>query len=126
MTMFGSSINNQPKLQIWNRKSSTTKSSFLRVTIFVAAHSAREIQTTITATSIPVMEELEKACWDGMLQEMFPELFEKSVQRNNNYVWNTASGVNFLCVQMAPCPLPVEKETSIVPYYFLNTTGNAN
>ena len=72
------------------------------------------------------MEELEKAYWDGMLQEMFPELFEKSVQRNNNYVWNTASGANFLCVQMAPCPLPVEKETSIVPYYFLNTTANAN
>ena len=72
------------------------------------------------------MEELEKACWDGMLQEMLPELFEKFVQRGNNYVWNTVSGVNFLCVNMGSTPLPVEKETSIDPYFFLHEAGNTN
>jgi len=72
------------------------------------------------------MEELEKACWDGMLLEMLPELFEKPVQRSNNYVWSTVSGVNFLCINMGSNPLLVEKETSIDPYYFLYKAVNSN
>lgn len=72
------------------------------------------------------VEELEKACWNGMLQEMLPELVGNSMQRSNNYVWNTASGVNFFCINIGTNPLPVEKETSIDPYYFLHKAVNTN
>ena len=72
------------------------------------------------------MEELEKVCWDGMLHEMLPELFDNSQQRSNNYVWNTASGVNFLSVNMSRHPMPMEKQTSVDPYFFLHAAGKTN
>ena|SRR5690349_10966484 len=65
------------------------------------------------------MEELEKACWNGMLLEMLPELVGKSMQRRNNYIWRTASGVNFLCINMGCSPVAAEKQASIDPYFFL-------
>ena len=71
------------------------------------------------------MEELEKACWDGMLNELLPELFDNGGQ-NNNYLWNTISGVNFLCVNMSPSPMSLEKSTSIDPYFFLHEADKVN
>lgn len=62
------------------------------------------------------LEELEKACWDGMLNEMLPELVGNSTQRAN-YIWNTASGVNFLCINLGS-PITNGKQSSIDPYFF--------
>ena len=76
--------------------------------------------------SYPSMEELEKACWGGMLHEMLPELFDSCQQRSNNYVWNTVSGLNSLCVNMSPYPMPLEKQTSVDPHFFLHEAGKAN
>ena len=64
------------------------------------------------------MEELEKACWDGMLNEMLPELVGNFTERGNNYIWNTASGVNFLCINLSTCPMTTSKQASINPYFF--------
>jgi len=72
------------------------------------------------------MEELEKACWDGMLNDLLPELFESGTPHNNNYIWNTVSGVNFLCVILSPCPMPLEKSASIDPYFFVNEFARQN
>ncbi|HEY7160629.1 MAG TPA: hypothetical protein VH815_05185, partial [Acidobacteriota bacterium] len=58
------------------------------------------------------MEELEKACWDGMLYEMLPELAGNPVQNRNNYIWNTTSGVNFLCINLGICSMTNIKQTS--------------
>lgn len=66
------------------------------------------------------MEELERACWDGILNELLPELVGDASYDNNNYLWHTVSGVNFLCVNIGPHPVHVEKETSLDPYLFLN------
>ena len=72
------------------------------------------------------MEELEKACWDGMLHEMLPELLDNAGPRKGNYVWKTISGVNFLCINMGSYPLAIEKQTSIDPYFFLHEAVNAS
>ncbi len=72
------------------------------------------------------MEELEKACWDGMLYEILPELVGDSLQHRDNYIWNTVSGVNFLCINMGAFPTPLEKQTSIDPYFFLHAADKAN
>ena len=72
------------------------------------------------------MEELEKACWDGMLYEMLPELTGKVTQRGNSYIWNTASGVNFLCINLGSGSTTVGKQTSIDPYFFLYGAGKTN
>jgi hypothetical protein len=65
------------------------------------------------------MEEIERACWDGMLYEMLPELVGNSTQHRNSYIWNTASGVNFLCINLGTSSMTAEKHTSIDPYFFL-------
>jgi hypothetical protein len=66
------------------------------------------------------MEELECACWNGMLNELLPELAGNPSYNNNNYIWNTVSGLNFLCISMGPYPVQLEKETSLDPYLFLS------
>jgi len=72
------------------------------------------------------MEELEKACWDGMLYEMLPELVGNSMVPVNSYTWNTASGVNFLCINRGIGSTTIGKQTSIDPYFFLYGAGKTN
>jgi hypothetical protein len=72
------------------------------------------------------MEQLEKACWDGMLYEMLPELAGNPTAQRDNYIWNTTSGVNFLCINMGPCPMTAGKQASINPYFFLWASGKTN
>jgi hypothetical protein len=67
------------------------------------------------------MEELEKACWDGMLNELLPELAGSHLHRNNQFIWNIVSGVHFLCISIGPCPMPEKNSTSIDPYFFLSS-----
>jgi hypothetical protein len=67
------------------------------------------------------IEELEKACWDGLLNELLPELIGNSSSDNRNYIWHTASGVHFLCINISIYPTPLEKETSLDPYCFFSS-----
>ena len=71
-------------------------------------------------------EELEKACWDKMLYEMLPELVGNPVQRGNSYIWNTTSGVNFLCINVGIGATTIGKQTSVDPYSFLYGAGKNN
>ncbi|HEY1871528.1 MAG TPA: hypothetical protein VGG71_10745 [Chitinophagaceae bacterium] len=70
------------------------------------------------------MEELEKACWDGMLYELLPELFNNT--QHNNYIWKTASVINFLSINMGSYPQDFEKQNSLDPYFFLHEGGKDN
>ena len=80
--------------------------------------SSRDNDNTDTR-NYPAREQLEKACWDGMLDEMLPELADNSSNRNRNFIWNVVIGINFLCVRPGPCPMPEKNATSIDPYYCL-------
>jgi hypothetical protein len=72
------------------------------------------------------MEELEKGCWDGMLHEILPELVGNTMQCGNSCIWNTASGVNFLCVNLGIGSTTIGKQTSIDPYFFLYGAAKTN
>ena len=65
------------------------------------------------------MEELNRACWNGMLNELLPELAGHHVKGNENFIWNIVNGTSFLYITMGPCPVYVDKETSLDPYCFL-------
>ena len=45
-----------------------------------------------------VIEKIEKACWDGMLYEMLPELIRDFGLHTKSDIWNTTSGLNFLSI----------------------------
>ena len=69
------------------------------------------------------MEELEKACWDGMLYEMFPELPGSFLAKCESFIWNIVSGIHFLRISMGPFPQDMKNERSIDPYFFLPTVN---
>ena len=73
-----------------------------------------------------VKEKLEKACWDGTLYEMLPELAGGSARLKEGNIWNTTSGENFLFINMDPCSVTAGKQTSINPYFFMWAPGKTN
>lgn len=64
-------------------------------------------------------EELEKACWDGMLYEMFPEIMESFSARCERFIWNIMSGKHYLRICLGPAPATLKSETTIDPYYYV-------
>jgi len=62
-------------------------------------------------------DELEKACWSGLLFEMLPGVFDDNAQ--NLYVWKVNKAEEFIRVVRGTTPASLEYETSIDPHFFL-------
>ena len=67
------------------------------------------------------MDGLEKACWDGMLYEMFPEILGSFSAKCESFTWHIMNGKNFLSINIGPIPLVTDNETTIDPYFFMTT-----
>ena len=70
-------------------------------------------------TETTPMENLEKACWAGMLYELLPELVGCPSPDNKIFIWHILSAEHFLRISMGPFPALIENEESIDPYFFL-------
>ena len=66
-------------------------------------------------------EQLEKACWDGLLQSLLPEVFGQTIRDNHMYLWGVKSADSFLQLDLSEAPIPVESRFSINPYSCLST-----
>src|SRR5258706_10140073 len=62
-------------------------------------------------------DELEKACWSGLLLEMLPGIFEANAQ--NLYIWKVNQAEQFIRIVTGTAPRSLEYETSIDPHFFL-------
>ena len=69
------------------------------------------------------IEELEKACWNGIIHEMFPEILTSVYPRCQSFLWHVLTGKNFLYINIGPNPVTAEHETSIDPYFFMMTVS---
>lgn len=65
-------------------------------------------------------DELEEACWNGLLQQMLPEFFGKFVNEKKLYLWEIRQAVSFIDIEMGEIPGEKENYFSIDPYSFLN------
>ena len=65
-------------------------------------------------------EQLEKACWDGLLQSLLPEVFDQMIRDNHMYLWGVKSADSFLQLDLSEAPIAVESQFSINPYSFLS------
>lgn len=64
-------------------------------------------------------EKLQEACWNGMIQEMLPEL-RKDVDNQKLFLWNIVQGDAFLELRFSNTPAAQEeKHMSIDPYSFV-------
>ena len=67
------------------------------------------------------IEELEKACWNGILHEIFPEILGNAYPKCESFLWQVMPGKNFLYINIGEIPVAAEQETSIDPYFYMMT-----
>jgi hypothetical protein len=63
-------------------------------------------------------EQLEEACWNGLLKEMLPEICEQD-NANKLYMWQVWKTNSFIEIELAEIPEEKDKYYSIDPYSFL-------
>ena len=65
------------------------------------------------------MEQLEEACWNGLLDESLPEIIEKSMEGKKLCLWHIRHGSSFLQIELCEFPQTIEKKHSIDAGLFL-------
>jgi hypothetical protein len=65
-------------------------------------------------------DKLEEACWNGLLYEMLPEIFKKSIDGKKLYLWEIKQGASFIDIELGEVPAKKDNYFSIDPYCFLN------
>jgi hypothetical protein len=64
-------------------------------------------------------EQLEEACWNGMLGEMLPEICGQPGSDKPLFVWKIREALSFLELDLGGFPTAKEQQYSIDPYCFL-------
>jgi len=65
-------------------------------------------------------EQLERACWNGALTEMFPEIMPSTIRAGRVNLWQVLTRESFLIVEMSEQRWPAEELFSIDPYLFIH------
>ena len=83
---------------------------------------AREWAEKITEdkNKLSATEQLEEACWNGMLDEMLPEIIQKTEEGKKLFLWHIRNCKSFLEIELSDSSPVVDKENSIDPYLFLS------
>ncbi len=84
--------------------------------------SAREwsYKDTDKKNSFTEREQLEEACYNGLLEEMLPEVFIKMPSEKTMYLWDIKQGNSFIELELGELPGDKENYFSIDPYSFLH------
>ncbi len=64
-------------------------------------------------------EKLEVACWNGLLPEMLPEIFEQAPFSKKLYLWEIKEGASFIDLELGERHLKLDEQFSIDPYSFM-------
>jgi hypothetical protein len=85
----------------------------------LAAKQFTSIEKNNNHKTYSTIEQLEKACWNGILYEMFPEILGNGYPKCESFLWHVLAGKNFLYITTGPHPVIAEHDTSIDPYFFM-------
>ncbi len=83
---------------------------------------SRELCETTDGVNYNNLDEKEKwitACWNGLLPEILPEVFEQSSASKKLYLREIREAASFIELELGETPSPFESEFSIDPYSFL-------
>jgi hypothetical protein len=69
-------------------------------------------------------ERLEKACWDGLLKQLIPELDMMLKADHKLWLWQIHETRCFLALDFSESPGPKEIAASIDPYLFMGEIEN--
>ena len=67
------------------------------------------------------IDQLEEACWNGLLNEMLPEVLEKGGLGGRLYLWYIWKSGSVLQIELGEQPLQIDEPYSIDPSLFLPT-----
>lgn len=70
------------------------------------------------------IEQLQEACWNGMLETMLPEVCIKPPNDGTLYLWDVKAARHFLELVLSEIPLPIDHRLSITPHSFLSYLPN--
>lgn len=69
-------------------------------------------------------EQLEEACWNGLINELLPEIIERPDINSHLYLWQIKRGEGTLQLDLSEYPFEIEGEFSIDINLFM--TGRDN
>lgn len=72
-----------------------------------------------------IKEQLEEACWNGLLPDMLPEIILRTGVNNKLFIWRMQEGNSFLWIELATQPTKCDSIYSINPNFF-SPTFNEN
>lgn len=72
-----------------------------------------------SSKNLSEQEKLQDACWNGLVQDKLPEVFDPSFQPAQMYLWQLKEANHFLALEMGKYPKDIEAFYSIDPYAFL-------
>ena len=64
---------------------------------------------------LSILEQLEEACWSGLLHEMIPEIIQPSTFGKSLFIWQIHYGNTSLQIRLGEVPAAVEHVFSIDP-----------
>jgi hypothetical protein len=76
-------------------------------------------QNPESPSSLSARQQLEKACWDGLVKELIPELDIKLKAGRKLWLWQIHETQSFLALDFYEVPGPKENNFSIDPYLFM-------
>jgi len=80
-----------------------------------------EINTQNRTDHLIPTQQLEAACWNGLLTEMLPEIIHTSSSDKKLFLWDIETKKAYLKIFMGNQPLTVTREFSIDPYIFIRS-----
>ncbi len=71
-----------------------------------------------TNRQLSEIEQLQEACWNGLLERMLPEVLIKPSNDGVLFLWDVKEAQSFLELELSEIPMPVDRRQSITPSPF--------
>lgn len=95
-----------------------SKQEILLVTTAFSKKSFCQRNSPERNSSLSASEQLEEACWNGLLDDLLGDIIERSETGRRLSVWQIRQGEAFIEVELCDYPQALEKHLSINPYIF--------
>jgi hypothetical protein len=66
-------------------------------------------------------EQLEAACWNGLVDELLPEIVHQSSYDEKLFLWQVEMRTSYLRISIGVCPPVLEEQFTLDPHIFLCT-----
>ena len=88
-------------------------------TSFLAGNRVRK-DADVVERNYTDIEQLQEACWNGLVKTMLPEVWIEPPNGGILYLWEVKEAESFLQLEIGEIPLPIDPRLSLKPSYFLS------